>query len=194
MTLLGQILLLLAAIASTLYLFRGTQDNLDSSSEIKVTRLSLLSMIIALIGSFTLTSDSMDSSTLLRMLNNLALYAGAPMMASALLARALQRSFTMQTWGRYLLVLIALFELCRRMDAGADYAMVLAIVLIGALGAAAFLSKIRSQRASFLSAALLLAIAIVSWKANTSDLLLYLALSLTLLFASKGMKAKASQA
>lgn len=194
MTLLGQILLLLAAIASTLYLYRGTQDTLDSSSEIKVTRLSLLSMIIALIGSFTLTSDSMDSSTLLRMLNNLALYAGTPMMASALLARALQRSFTMQTWGRYLLALIALFELCRRMDAGAGYAMVLAIVLIGALGAAAFLSKIRSQRASFLSAALLLAIAIVSWKANTSDLLLYLALSLTLLFASKGMKAKASQA
>ena len=194
MTLLGQILLLLAAIASTLYLFRGTQDDLDSSSEIKVTRLSLLSMIIALIGSFTLTSDSMDSSTLLRILNNLALYAGAPMMASALLARALQRSFTMQTWGRYLLALIALFELCRRMDAGAGYAMVLAIVLIGALGAAAFLSKIRSQRASFLSAALLLAIAIFSWKANTSDLLLYLALSLTLLFASKGLKAKASQA
>ena len=194
MTLLGQILLLLAAIASTLYLFRGTQDNLDSSSEIKVTRLSLLSMIIALIGSFTLTSDSMDSSTLLRMLNNLALYAGAPMMASALLARAVQRSFTMQTWGRYLLALIALFELCRRMDAGAGYAMVLAIVLIGALGAAAFLSKIRSQRASFLSAAILLAIAIFSWKTNTSDLLLYLALSLTLLFASKGLKAKASQA
>ncbi|WP_217364200.1 hypothetical protein [Marinobacterium sp. xm-d-420] len=190
----GQILLLLAAIASTLYLFRGTQDDLDSSSEIKVTRLSLLSMIIALIGSFTLTSDSMDSSTLLRILNNLALYAGAPMMASALLARAVQRSFTMQTWGRYLLALIALFELCRRMDAGAGYAMVLAIVLIGALGAAAFLSKIRSQRASFLSAALLLAIAIFSWKANTSDLLLYLALSLTLLFASKGLKAKASQA
>jgi len=194
MTLLGQILLLLAAIASTLYLFRGTQDDLDSSSEIKVTRLSLLSMIIALIGSFTLTSDSLDSSTLLRILNNLALYAGAPMMASALLARAVQRSFTMQTWGRYLLALIALFELCRRMDAGAGYAMVLAIVLIGALGAAAFLSKIRSQRASFLSAALLLAIAIFSWKANTSDLLLYLALSLTLLFASKGLKAKASQA
>ena len=194
MTLLGQILLLLAAIASTLYLFRGTQDKLDTSSEIKVTRLSLLSMIIALIGSFTLTSDSMDSSTLLRMLNNLALYAGAPMMASALLARAVQRSFTMQTWGRYLLALIALFELCRRMDAGTGYSAVLAVALVVTLGAAAFLSKIRSQRVSFFSAAILLAVAVISWRANTSELLLYIALSLTLLFASKGMRVRAAQA
>lgn len=194
MTLLGQILLLLAAIASTLYLFRGTQDKLDTSSEIKVTRLSLLSMIIALIGSFTLTSDSMDSSTLLRMLNNLALYAGAPMMASALLARAVQRSFTMQTWGRYLLALIALFELCRRMDAGTGYSAVLAVALVVTLGAAALFSTIKSQRVSFLSAAILLAVAVISWTANTSELLLYIALSLTLLFASKGMRAKAAQA
>lgn len=193
MTLAGQILLMLAAIVSTLYLFRGTQDSLDTSSEIKVTRLSLLSMIIALIGSFTLTSDSMDSSTLLRMLNNLALYAGAPMMVSALLSRAVQRSFTMQTWGRYLLALIALFELFRRMDAGTGYSLVLAIVLVAALAAAALFSKIKSQRASFLSAALLLAIAVISWLANTSDLLLYIALSLTLLFASMGMKSKAKQ-
>ena len=193
MTLAGQILLMLAAIASTLYLFRGTRDSLDTSSEIKVTRLSLLSMIIALIGSFTLTSDSMDSSTLLRMLNNLALYAGAPMMVSALLSRAVQRSFTMQTWGRYLLALIALFELCRRMDAGTGYSLVLALVLVSALAAAALFSKIKSQRASFLSAALLLAIAVISWRANTSDLLLYIALSLTLLFASMGMKSKAKQ-
>ena len=194
MTLLGQILLLLAAIASTLYLFRGTQDKLDTSSEIKVTRLSLLSMIIALIGSFTLTSDSMDSSTLLRMLNNLALYAGAPMMASALLARAVQRSFNMQTWGRYLLALIALFELCRRMDAGTGYSAVLAAALVVTLGAAALFSTIKSQRFSFLSAAILLAVAVISWRANTSELLLYIALSLTLLFASKGMRAKAAQA
>lgn len=184
---------MLAAIASTLFLFRGTQDSLDTSSEIKVTRLSLLSMVIALIGSFTLTSDSMDSSTLLRMLNNLALFAGAPMMTSALLARALDRSFTMQTWGRYLLALIALFELCRRMDAGTGYSLALAITLVVALGAAAFFSKIKAQRASFLSAALLLGVAVVSWRANTSDLLLYVALSLTLLFASKGMKATTSQ-
>lgn len=194
MTLLGQILLMLAAIASTLFLFRGTQDSLDNSSEIKVTRLSLLSMVIALIGSFTLTSDSMDSSTLLRMLNNLALFAGAPMMTSALLARALDRSFTMQTWGRYLLALIALFELCRRMDAGTGYSLALAITLVVALGAAALFSKIKAQRASFLSAALLLGVAVVSWRVNTSDLLLYVALSLTLLFASKGMKATTSQA
>jgi hypothetical protein len=193
MTLAGQILLMLAAIASTLYLFRGTQESIDTSSEIKVTRLSLLSMIIALIGSFTLTSDSMDSSTLLRMLSNLALYAGAPMMTSALLARAMQRSFTMQTWGRYLLALIALFELCRRMDAGTGYSMVLAVVLVAALAVAAFVSKIKSQRASFLSAALLLAISVISWRANTSDLLIYIALSLTLLFASMGMKSKAKQ-
>ena len=115
------------------------------------------------------------------------------MMTSALLARALDRSFTMQTWGRYLLALIALFELCRRMDAGTGYSLALAITLVVALGAAAFFSKIKAQRASFLSAALLLGVAVVSWRANTSDLLLYVALSLTLLFASKGMKATTSQ-
>jgi hypothetical protein len=79
------------------------------------------------------------------------------------------------------------------MDAGTGYSMVLAVVLVAALAVAAFVSKIKSQRASFLSAALLLAISVISWRANTSDLLIYIALSLTLLFASMGMKSKVKQ-
>ncbi len=121
---------MLASLASILLLFRGTKESIDSSAEIKVARLSILSFILAVIGEFTLTSNSMDSDTLARMLSNLALYAGAPLLVSSILAKALDRSFTMQTWGRYLLAIIALFELCRRMEVGENYGYALGMILV----------------------------------------------------------------
>jgi hypothetical protein len=185
LTTLSLVSLLLASLASILLLFRGTKESIDSSAEIKVARLSILSFTLALIGEFTLTSNSMDSETLSRMLSNLALYAGVPMLVSAIAAKASNRSFTMQTWGRYLLAIIALFELCRRMEVGQQYGNALGIILILTLIVSALTTKTKHMRLSLSISAITLGAAFAGYLMQAEQAVIYICLILAVWFGAR---------
>ncbi|WP_051560179.1 hypothetical protein [Marinobacterium jannaschii] len=76
------------------------------------------------------TTDSVDQQTLQRMLDNLAYFAAVPLLAAALLAQAWQQNWSRAGWGRGLLALFALFELCRRSEVGDRYAQLLAAAAV----------------------------------------------------------------
>ena len=188
LTTLSLVGLMLASLASILLLFRGTKESIDSSAEIKVARLSILSFILAVIGEFTLTSNSMDSDTLARMLSNLALYAGAPLLVSSILAKALDRSFTMQTWGRYLLAIIALFELCRRMEIGENYGYALGTILVIALFSAGLATKTKPMRLPLSLSAITLGLAFAGYIMQTEQSFVYIGLMLAVWFGASALK------
>ncbi|QJD71577.1 hypothetical protein [Marinobacterium sp. LSUCC0821] len=188
LTTLSLVGLMLASLASILLLFRGTKESIDSSAEIKVARLSILSFILAVIGEFTLTSNSMDSDTLARMLSNLALYAGAPLLVSSILAKALDRSFKMQTWGRYLLAIIALFELCRRMEIGENYGYALGMILVIALFSAGLATKTKPMRLPLSLSAITLGLAFAGYLMQTEQSVVYICLMVAVWFGASALK------
>ena len=188
LTTLSLVGLMLASLASIMLLFRGTKESIDSSAEIKVARLSILSFILAVIGEFTLTSNSMDSDTLARMLSNLALYAGAPLLVSSILAKALDRNFTMQTWGRYLLAIIALFELCRRMEVGENYGYALGIILILTLIVSAFTTKTKTMRLPLSISAITLGAAFAGYLMQAEQAVVIICLMLAVWFGASALK------
>lgn len=65
------------------------------------------------------------------MFDNLAYFLAVPLISSLLLSAYFQRFFKTATWGRFSLVLLATFEVCRRAEVGDAYA--LAIALIGSI-------------------------------------------------------------
>ena len=188
LTTLSLVGLMLASLASILLLFRGTKESIDSSAEIKVARLSILSFILAVIGDFTLTSNSMDSDTLARILSNLALYAGAPLLVSSILAKALDRNFTMQTWGRYLLAIIALFELCRRMEVGENYGYALGIILVVTIVIAALITKNKTMHLPLSISAITLGLAFAGYLMQTEQSVVYICLMLAVWFGARALK------
>ncbi len=79
-------------------------------------------------GDILLQQPDQDTQTLKRILGNLAFFAGIPLIASAILASAWKYDWSRAAWGRWLLVLFALFELCRRSDFGATYSQIMAVI------------------------------------------------------------------
>lgn len=79
------------------------------------------------------TGADQDSETLIRILDNLAYYAAIPFIASALLDTAHRFEWSKAAWGRWLLALFALFELCRRMSYGNEYSQFMAITCVAVM-------------------------------------------------------------
>lgn len=130
---LSQILFALLCFAVAWIAKKRAERPIDSAAEYLVVSLSLLAGGIAALGELILDPAGSDSGTLQRMLTNLAVYTGAPMLVTALLALARDYPISRPAWGRWLLGLIALFEFCRRMSYGEQYTLVLALSLIAAL-------------------------------------------------------------
>ncbi|MBV0934200.1 hypothetical protein [Marinobacterium weihaiense] len=155
---LGQGLLLAAALGAAMLLFRHADTQPEAPrSQLQVGCLSLVFITLAAMGQLLLTPQNQDVATLQRLLDNLALYAGLPLLVTATLAQAMGWYWSRAGWGRWLLALFALFELFRRMGRGEDYTLWLSF----ALAAALLLTAWRQQRllarlATALSAPLLL--------------------------------------
>lgn len=136
---LGNGLLLLAALAGAVLLFRRSEALAEAPrSQLQVSSLSLVFVALAAMGQLLLTPTSQDIATLQRLLDNLALYAGLPLLTTAILALAMGWYWSKAGWGRWLLALFALFELCRRMGLGEDYTLWLSVALAAALLVAAW--------------------------------------------------------
>lgn len=190
MTVAMPLIVLVTALACLLRLFKGTQETLDTSSEVRIARLALISIVLAILGEFLLTSDSMDSTTLSRMLNNLAVFAGLPMLVSAVLSRAAARPFTMPIWGRWFLAIIALFELFRRMDAGLAYTQGLVIAMVAGVLVAMIIAKDASLKKSLALSFVCTAASAISWYQGLNELATHLPAALALWFATGSLRQK----
>lgn len=159
----GDLVLLAAALFSAVLMFRQTEDTSEEQRLLlKVSSLALVFVAVAALGRLTLTGSSQDIETLQRMLDNLALYVALPLLATVMLGQAMQWHWSRAGWGRWLLGLFALFELCRRMELGATYTLVMGIaVSLVLLGAALRLQGIHARLASA-GSGLLLAVAVCS--------------------------------
>lgn len=133
MLVVSQILFLLAALGVALVSKANANREDAHSSEYFVISLSTLAAALAILGQLTLDAQGSDSGTLLRILNNLALYAGAPMLVTGVVAIAKNYPISRPAWGRWLLGLFALFELCRRMGYGEGYTLVLGVFCLSGL-------------------------------------------------------------
>lgn len=136
---LGNGLLLISALAFAVLLFRRSETLAAAPrSQLQVSSLGLVFVALAAMGQLLLISQSQDIATLQRLLDNLAVYAGLPLLVTATLALAMGWYWSKAGWGRWLLALFALFELCRRMGLGEEYTLWLGIAMTAALLAAAW--------------------------------------------------------
>ena len=135
MLILSQVLFLLAALGVALAAKAKANREDSHSSEYFVITLSALAAALSILGQLTLDAEGSDSGTLLRILNNLAIYAGAPMLVTAVVAIAKSYPISRPAWGRWLLGLFALFELCRRMGYGEGYTLILGGCCLAGLAA-----------------------------------------------------------
>lgn len=158
---LGNSLLLLTALTGAVLLFRRSEQLAEApQSQLQVGSLSLVFVTLAAMGQLLLTPHDQDIATLQRLLDNLALYAGLPLLATATLALAMGWYWSRAGWGRWLLALFALFELCRRMGLGEDYTFWLSVALSIALVVAAWRLRALVSRIAFLLAAPLILLGI----------------------------------
>lgn len=138
--------LLATSLVGSYWAFKAKKLNTVHHNSLYVIALGLISLSLATLASMTLDPLGADSGTLQRMLVNLAIYAGMPMILTAVLCIGLEKQISLAGWGRWLLALFALFELLRRMDQGTIYTQTLIILEVAGLVVALWLfrtSKIR---------------------------------------------------
>jgi len=132
LSLAANLALLCSGLGIAVVIYRQSQS-LAQRSLHYMFALSALSLALAALGRLTLTSTGQDPQTLRLLLDNLAFFAGLPMIASVAIAHGWQRQWSRAAWGRWLLGLFALFELGRRSDIGLYYAQLLALLTCLAL-------------------------------------------------------------
>ncbi|MGH1432757.1 MAG: hypothetical protein ACRBB4_16795 [Neptuniibacter sp.] len=96
-----------------------------NSTALMVISLAAAFISCAAAGDLLLSGNDQDSLTLKRLLDNLALFAAVPLIASALLDLSFKYNWSKAAWGRWLLALFALFELCRRSGIGTEYTQIM---------------------------------------------------------------------
>lgn len=124
--------LLLGGLGIAALLYRQAQAQ-QSRTLHYMFGLGALSLALAALGRLSLTPTTQEQQTLRLMLDNLAYYAGLPLIASVAVAHGWQKQWSRAAWGRWLLGLFALFELLRRSDMGALYSQSLALLTCLAL-------------------------------------------------------------
>ncbi|WP_151705687.1 hypothetical protein [Nitrincola alkalilacustris] len=157
MQILSSIALLLSSVLTCLWLLQQ-HKGLESEAHhlVRVFAVSSLFLAADAMGNMLLSSEGTDQATLRLMLNNLALYAALPLIATTLLAMAKGWHWSMAGWGRWLLGLIAFFELTRRMEYGNYYTQLMLLLVVAAIGFGSLLAPQLKAKAAGSSAALLL--------------------------------------
>jgi hypothetical protein len=188
--LLASAALLVSSLTSAVWLLYGhKQDIPESHYKVRVFALSCF-----FIGAYALTrliwsNPGSHTSTLLQMTDNLSFFVALPFIATVFLAAGKNWHWSMAGWGRWLLGLIAFFELTRRTDYGVIYSQVLVLLLLLALVIGALLLKTNQARLLSLGGTALTGIALLFFSphpllaasGNTPLLMLMLAVSLPLL-------------
>lgn len=171
----SQILFVLLSLWAALVARAKANKEGRNSTEYLVISLSLLAAAVATAGQVVLNPQGSDSGTLMRIFTNLALYAAAPMLVTALVALARTYPISRPAWGRWLLGLFALFELCRRMGYGEQYTLILALCCIAGMASALAWFRGKDLRLKLASSTLAFALAVAAYYEATLALSMLLA-------------------
>ncbi len=161
-SLFANLALLLGGAAVAALLYRQAQSLLQRSLHYMFA-LGALSLALAALGRLILTRTGSEQQTLQLMLDNLAYYAGLPMIASVAIAHGWNKQWSRAAWGRWMLGLFALFELVRRSDTGALYSQGLALLTCLALLAGVLKGYRGRPQLSALAGTLLLALGLLAF-------------------------------
>ena len=133
-------LALVLLLACSLYLSAQAYKHSEANHYTPSMVISLSAVFIAgsALGNLILSDANQDTETLKRLLNNLALFAGIPLIASALIDQAFNFQWGKAAWGRWLLALFALFELMRRTNLGVEYTQFMSVACAVAIAVFAY--------------------------------------------------------
>lgn len=183
----GNAILFICALLTAGRSYRVGSEQYTSGFTISLSATFLAASAVA---SMLLTgSQDQDHQTLLRMLNNLAYYAAVPLIASAMVADAIGQNWSKPAWGRWLLVLLALFEVTRRGEAGLEYSQIMSVLVAASmLFAAVKLQSLMARLGSLVAAISIAAAALlfspISLMPEYQSALLYPAALGLMVFAS----------
>ncbi len=145
MDVIANVAIILSCVFFAAQLFRQPETLTDNNKSVVVLLLLCVVLIMAsAAGQILISEHSQNSQTLQRLLSNMKDYLAIPLIASLLLATSFNKFWSRAGWGRWVLVLIAMFELARRAEVGDHYAMILA----GFTSVALLLAFIRYSQAN----------------------------------------------
>jgi hypothetical protein len=145
MTTFANLAIILSCVFYAAQLFRQPKTLTDNNRTLVLLLLLCVVLIMAsAAGHLLISEQSQNSQTLQRLLSNMKDYLAIPLIASLLLATSFNKFWSRAGWGRWVLVLIAMFELARRAEFGEQYAMVLA----GFTSVALLLAFVRYRQAN----------------------------------------------
>ncbi|GAB2605203.1 hypothetical protein [Nitrincola alkalisediminis] len=154
------ILLMSSSLAAVWLLKRLRSAEPETHYKVRVFALSSLFVTAYALSHLVLTQGP-QQTTLLQMTENLSMYVALPFIATVFLATGQQWHWSMAGWGRWLLGLIAFFELSRAMGYAVLYAHTLSIAILLALFAGSLLFKKATAKIKGLSSAFVASIGLV---------------------------------
>ncbi len=153
MAILSSLVLVFASLFSALLAYRQPAKLTADSKTIAsiITLCAIFISLSALIPIFFQTSGEQQDIFRL-MLQNLQQYLAIPLLCSVFLSISFNKTFTKATWGRWSLVLLATFELCRRAEVGEAYSTSLVIISSALILFSLFFNKPNKTAADYLTA------------------------------------------
>jgi F0F1-type ATP synthase assembly protein I len=129
MVMLGELFILFGGMVAAILTFRHPERLNDRPKDMAVL-LSFCFLATALSGltQLLIPANNQDQQTLLRLMINLRDFIAIPLIASILLMYAFGKTFSRAAWGRWALVLFAMFELLRRNGSGEIYGETLHLI------------------------------------------------------------------
>ncbi len=130
----SSLILLISSLTSAVWLLHQHKKAIEEHHfRIRVFALSCFFIGGYALSNLLLGDENQHANTLLQMTENLTIYVSIPFIATVFIAMSKGWHWSMAGWGRWLLGLIAFFELTRRTDFGVSYTYTLAILAIAAL-------------------------------------------------------------
>ena len=194
----ASIILLISSLSSALWLLHHhKRASEEHHFRIRVFALSSLFISGYALSHLIVRDPNSHSNTLLQMTENLTLYVSLPFIATIFVAMSKGWHWSMAGWGRWLLGLIAFFELTRRTDFGTSYSYTLSLLVIAALMLSSIAEQPIKARLLLLAGTFMAAIGTLIYspipllmdEGNTAMFMLTLALGIPLLMISLHLRA-----
>lgn len=189
----ASIILLISSLSSALWLLHHhKQASEEHHFRVRVFALSSIFISGYALSHLIIRDPNSHTNTLLQMTENLTLYVSLPFIATIFIAMSKGWHWSMAGWGRWLLGLIAFFELTRRTDFGTSYSYTLSLLVIAALLLSSIATQANKTRLLLLAGTIMIAIStlvfspipLLMHEGNTATLMLTLSFAIPLLMIS----------
>ncbi len=128
-------ILIVCSLFAALLPYRQPQKLPDQARPLaSLSALSCLFITLSAAVSLFMPSHLGDTQAVVLIFDNLANYLALPLLSCLVVSACLKRYITKATWGRVSLVLLAIFEVCRRAEIGDIYSSFIAIMTSAAIG------------------------------------------------------------